>query len=67
MKPARRSLRAEMPGVAAFVDALREAFGEETVNGWLRGEAGGWLCAEENGRRWCTPGRACIRCQGRKR
>jgi len=67
MKRARRSLRAEMPNVAAFVDALREAFGEEAVNGWLRGEDGGWLCAEENGRRWCTPGRQCARCRGEKR
>jgi hypothetical protein len=56
-----------MPSIAAFVDALREAFGEETVNGWLRGERGGSFCAEENGRRWCTPGRTCARCREGKR
>lgn len=62
MKRAHKSLRAEMPSVAAFVDALREALGEETVNGWLLGEDSGWFCAWENGWRWCTPGRTCARC-----
>jgi hypothetical protein len=56
-----------MPIVAAFVDALRDAFGEKTVNGWLRGERGGSLCALENGRRWCTPGRTCAKCREGKR
>ena len=55
-------LREEMPITAAFVDDLRQAFGAEAVNGWLRGRDGGWLCARENGLRWCTPGRVCERC-----
>ena len=45
----RRSLRDEMPETAAFVDALREAFGEEAVTAWMRGQDGGWFCARENG------------------
>ena len=52
-----------MPATAAFVDALREAFGEETVTTWMRGQDGGWFCARENGLRWCTPGRTCERCE----
>ena len=55
-------LREEMPLTAAFVDDLRQAFGAEAVNGWLRGRHGGWLCAWENGVRWCTPGHVCARC-----
>jgi hypothetical protein len=57
------SLRDEMPVVASFIDALREAFGAEVANAWLRGQDGGWFCGTENGRRWCTPGRACERCK----
>ena len=59
-----RSLRDDMPTVAAFVDALREVFGVEVVDDWLRGKDGAWFCARENGRRWCTPGRTCERCKG---
>ena len=33
-----RSLRADMPTVAAFVDVLREVFGVEVVDDWLRGK-----------------------------
>ena len=58
-------LREQMPGVAAFVDALREAFGADVVNDWIRGRDGGWLCARENGGRWCTSGRTCERCEGK--
>lgn len=59
-----RSLRDEMPATAAFVDSLREAFGEEAVTRWMRGHGGGWFCSRENGVRWCTPGRTCERCNG---
>jgi hypothetical protein len=59
-----RSLRDEMPATAAWVDAFRDAFGEEAVTAWMRGQDGGWFCAEENGNRWCTPGRVCERCKG---
>jgi hypothetical protein len=52
-----------MPIVAAFVDELREAFGSDLVNGWLRGRDGAWLCARENGARWCRPGRRCKQCK----
>lgn len=55
-------LRARMPLTAAFVDALRDAFGENYVNGWLRGEDGGWFCAVENAVRWCSNGENCERC-----
>ena len=61
----RRSLRDEMAQTAAFVDALREAFGEETVTSWMLGRDGGCFCAFENGIRWCTPGRTCERCEGK--
>ena len=56
-----------MPLVAAFIDELRAAFGEEPVNDWLRGRAGGYLCARESGIRWCTPGRSCEECREEKR
>ncbi len=56
-------LRDQMPIVAAFVDALREAFGVGAVNEWLRGRDAGWFCARENGKRWCTPGLICKRCE----
>ena len=52
-----------MPTVATFVDELREAFGTELVNDWMRGRDGGSFCARENGFRWCTPGRTCERCE----
>lgn len=55
-------LRDAMPRTAAFVDELRAAFGEQTVTSWLKGENGAWFCAEENGERWCTPGRVCLSC-----
>ena len=55
-------LRAEMPSIAAFVDQLRGAFGTALVNEWLRGRDAGWICARENGVRWCTPGRKCEEC-----
>jgi hypothetical protein len=59
----KRTLRREMPETAAFVDALRKAFGSEEVSNWMRGHDGGWFCAWENGKRWCTPGRVCDRCR----
>ncbi len=58
-----RSLRDDMPKTAAFIDALREAFGVETVTAWMRGQNGGRFCARENGLRWCTPGKTCKRCE----
>ena len=58
------TLREEMPRVAEFVDALRSAFGAHMVKDWMLGRGGGWFCATENGRRWCTPGRTCRRCEG---
>jgi hypothetical protein len=58
------SLRERMPLVAAWIDELRLAFGIELVNEWIRGRDGGALCASENGVRWCTPGRTCVRCKG---
>ena len=61
----KRSLRGDMPETAAFVDALRAAFGEEAVSAWMRGREGGWFCARENGSLWCTPGRTCERCEGK--
>lgn len=61
------SLREQMPLVAAWIDELREAFGAEVVNDWIRGRDGGSLCARENGVRWCTPGRTCERCKGEAR
>lgn len=63
MSGARKNLREAMPNVAAFVDELREAFGADVVDGWLRGRDGGWFCAQEDSRRWCTPGRTCARCR----
>jgi hypothetical protein len=59
--------RADMPLVALFVDRLREAFGTECVNDWLRGQDGAHFCAQENGVRWCTPGRMCDQCKEEKR
>jgi len=56
------SLREQMPSVAGFVEALRQAFGDELINDSLRGRGGGWFCARENGIRWCTPGRKCKGC-----
>jgi len=45
------SLRTEMPGVTAFIDSLREAFGKESIDGQIRkgmkGEPTFW--ASENG------------------
>jgi hypothetical protein len=61
------TLRDQMPRVAAWIDELRLAFGAEVVNGWIRGRDGGWLCARENGVRWCSPGRACERCKEERR
>lgn len=58
------NLRAQMPLVAAFVDELRLVFGAGPVDEWIRGRDGGWLCARENGLRWCSPGRTCARCEG---
>jgi hypothetical protein len=52
-----------MPMVASFVDDMREAFGVELVNEWMRGRGGGSFCMRENGVRWCTPGRTCERCR----
>lgn len=49
--------------VASFVDDMREAFGVELVNEWMRGRGGGSFCMRENGVRWCTPGRTCERCR----
>ena len=62
----RVSRREAMPIVAAFVDELRAAFGARIVDDWMRGRDGGWLCANENGVRWCTPGRTCARCEGER-
>lgn len=43
-------MRDRMPKVAAWIDALREAFGREEVDGWIRdGLANGTFCARENG------------------
>ena len=55
-------LRSQMPSVAAFVAELRAAFGSALVNEWIRGRDAGWICARENGVRWCTPGRICEDC-----
>lgn len=57
-------LRQQMPLVAAFIDEMREAFGTQLVNEWIKGRDAGWVCASENGARWCTPGRRCSECQG---
>ena len=59
----KRGLRHEMPRTAAFVDALRDAFGHAAVSNWMRGGEGGWFCARENDWRWCTPGRTCAKCE----
>lgn len=43
-------MRETMPRVAAFIDALRAAFGRDEVDGWIRrGLADGTFRAEENG------------------
>lgn len=34
-----KPLRGSMPGVAAFVDNLRQAFGDEAVDGWVSARA----------------------------
>lgn len=57
------SLREQMPTVAAWIDQMRLAFGADVVNEWIRGHEGGWLCARENGIRWCSAGRTCERCK----
>ena len=57
------NLRRQMPTLAAFVDELREAFGAELVNDWMRGRDGGSFCGEENGLHWCSPGRKCKQCE----
>lgn len=45
------SMREAMPKVAAWIDALRDAFGREEVDRWIRdGMANGSFRAEENGR-----------------
>lgn len=61
------SMREEMPLTAAFVDELRAAFGFHVVNAWMRGQDGGSFCSRENGKRWCTPGRTCNKCQAETR
>jgi hypothetical protein len=44
------SMREKMPKVAAFIDALRDAFGRDEVDGWIRqGMADGSFRAQENG------------------
>lgn len=43
-------MRQLMPKVTAWIDALREAFGRDEVDGWIRdGLANGTFHAEENG------------------
>ena len=59
-------LRGQMPLVAAFIDEMRAAFGTDVVNEWMRGQDGAWICASENGVRWCTPGRVCGECKGKR-
>ena len=59
-------LRRQMPLVAAFIDEMRAAFSAELVNEWMRGRDGAWICASENGVRWCTPGRVCEDCKGKR-
>lgn len=46
------SLRDEMPTTAAFVDAMRDAFGRGEVNAWVLGKNGGQMWASENGREY---------------
>ena len=45
------SMRDQMPGVAAFIDDLRDAFGEQHVNGAIRSGLQGrpHFWASENG------------------
>ena len=51
------TLRDEMPATAAFIDALRAAFGRDAIDpsirDGMRGRAGFW--AEEGGRQVGTP------------
>jgi hypothetical protein len=43
-------MRQRMPKVTAWIDALRDAFGRDEVDGWIRdGMANGTFRAEENG------------------
>jgi hypothetical protein len=52
------SLREEMPQTAAFIDAMREAFGAEAINPQIKkGMAGvpGFFYAKENGHEVGTP------------
>jgi hypothetical protein len=48
-----KAMREAMPAVTAFVDALREAFDHDQVNGWVRagmdGTNGAGFHARENG------------------
>ncbi|CAH1387042.1 hypothetical protein [Candidatus Nitrotoga sp. M5] len=44
------SMRDKMPGVTAFIDECRDAFGAAEVNSWIReGLKDGSFWAEENG------------------
>lgn len=44
------SMRAKMPECAAWLDQMRQAFGESEVTGWIRdGIAHGRFYAAENG------------------
>lgn len=43
-------MRERMPVIAAFIDALRDAFGRDEVDGWIRqGLRDGTFRALENG------------------
>lgn len=49
-------MRESMPQCAAWIDDLRDAFGRESVDGWIRqGIAGGKFYAEEGDRRIGRP------------
>jgi len=45
-------LREGMPITSGFVDAMREAFGRDAVNGWILGQNGGAFWASENGQEY---------------
>lgn len=53
----KKSMRTEMPGTAAFIDAMREAFGADMINDQIRKGMKGepTFYASENGHELGTP------------
>jgi len=56
-KPGKKSMRTEMPTIAAWVDAMVATFGKEEIHGQIRRGMAGEPCfsASENGHQLGTP------------